>query len=255
MGGGKSLMAGEPAEYRTLLESLRDNGSSPLTKYRRLHIGDRSLSAFLKYELLTTFLGPVPGALGLGLRKLFYGALFGACGKGTVIGARTTLRCADRIRLGKDNFIEDGVVLDAKGDQSRIEFGTGVLAGRGCVFSCASSAIHIGDDVTFGPYCVVRAFRSTVRIGSHVTVGAHGAVVSGTPGYARFDLPIKAQLGTAEGITIGDDVWIGIGARLIDGVTIGSGAIVGAGAVVTRDVPDFEIVAGVPARRIGSRKG
>jgi acetyltransferase-like isoleucine patch superfamily enzyme len=49
-------------------------------------------------------------------------------------------------------------------------------------------------------------------------------------------------------------VWIGIGARITDGVGIGSGSVIGAGAVVTRDVPDFSIAAGVPARVIGNRK-
>lgn len=52
---------------------------------------------------------------------------------------------------------------------------------------------------------------------------------------------------------IGDDVWIGHRAIIIAGVSIGRGAIVGAGAVVTKDIPAYDIVGGVPARRIGTR--
>ena len=54
-------------------------------------------------------------------------------------------------------------------------------------------------------------------------------------------------------IVLEDDVWLGVNAVVMDGVTIGQGAIVGAGAVVTHDVPPFTIVGGVPARIIGRR--
>ena len=68
--------------------------------------------------------------------------------------------------------------------------------------------------------------------------------------HARLDRPIHEQGLSSKGIRIGDDVWIGSGALLLDGVSVGSHCIVAAGAVVTRDVPDWAVVAGNPARVI-----
>ena len=65
---------------------------------------------------------------------------------------------------------------------------------------------------------------------------------------------IKNQpLQTKGGIVIDDDVWLGCGAIVLDGVRIGKGAVIGAGAVVTKDVPDGAIAAGLPARVINMR--
>jgi acetyltransferase-like isoleucine patch superfamily enzyme len=65
---------------------------------------------------------------------------------------------------------------------------------------------------------------------------------------------MKIQIGSTEGITIGDDVWIGVGVRITDGVSVGSGCVIGAGAVVLENIPDYAIAAGVPAKVIGNRK-
>jgi acetyltransferase-like isoleucine patch superfamily enzyme len=66
-------------------------------------------------------------------------------------------------------------------------------------------------------------------------------------------VPIAQQGITRQGIVIGEDVWIGCGARILDGVQIGNGAVIGAGAVVTRSVPDYCIAVGVPAKVVGRR--
>ncbi|UCG22691.1 MAG: acyltransferase [Chloroflexota bacterium] len=246
-------LTGTQATRETLVEALSKGSASSLEKYQELYVGSRSLGSLLKYEFSTLFLSPIPGALGFALRKTLYRTLFATVGRGTAIGPYVTLRCPLRIHLGDDVFIDNNAVLDAKGSESEIRLGNSVLIGKNSILSCASATIDLGNDVSIGPHCTIRAGISPVVIGSYVTIGSHTAVVSGNPGYERSDIPMKRQVGSARGITIGDDVWIGAGVRILDGVTVGRGSVAGAGAVVIEDVPEYAIVAGVPAKVIGSR--
>lgn len=104
-----------------------------------------------------------------------------------------------------------------------------------------------GANVSVHPMCYLDA-SGGLAIGDDVSI-AHGASILTTehdwtvPGVATRDAAVRPAA-----VTIGNDVWIGAGARILAGVTIGDHAIVGAGAVVTRDVPARTIVVGVPAR-------
>lgn len=71
----------------------------------------------------------------------------------------------------------------------------------------------------------------------------------------RTDIPMKGQgVLSPQKVTICDDVWIGARVIILPGVTIGKGSIIGAGAVVTKDVPEYAVMGGVPARVIKFRK-
>jgi acetyltransferase-like isoleucine patch superfamily enzyme len=207
----------------------------------------------IKYELLTTFLSPIPGAMGFFLRKVFYKKLFNQIGSGAILGPNMTLRCPGRISIGNGFTADGNVVLDAKGDGSAIKFGNAVFSGKNTIFSCASAIIKTGDEISIGPHSYIRASRGDVHLGSYITIGAQTVIISGNPGYKNLEIPMMKQDGEAKGITIGDDVWMGVGVRIIDGVKVGSGSIIGAGAVVNKDLPDYAIAAGVPAKVIGSR--
>lgn len=91
-------------------------------------------------------------------------------------------------------------------------------------------------------------------IGSHVMMGPNVTILSGSHNFDRTDIPMALQGAPARRpVTIGDDVWIGTRSIILPGVSIGSHSIIGAGSVVTKDVPDWSIYAGNPARMIGSR--
>jgi len=111
--------------------------------------------------------------------------------------------------------------------------------------------IAIGRNCYIGVGCW---FIGEVEIGDDCRIAPGVRLIGYTHVYADPDRPIREQGKEFEPIRIGNDVWIGCNVVVVKGVTIGEGAVVGAGAVVTKDVPPFAVVGGVPARVIKMRK-
>jgi maltose O-acetyltransferase len=113
-----------------------------------------------------------------------------------------------------------------------------------------------GNKVTFGSGCRINenAHIEKVNIGNDVLIAPNVSILSRMHEFSRTDIPMSLQGYREEKtVTIGNDVWLGRNVVVLPGVTIGNGAIVAAGAVVTKSVPDFAIVAGIPAAIISSR--
>ncbi|MFE7843272.1 acyltransferase [Streptomyces sp. NPDC057474] len=115
---------------------------------------------------------------------------------------------------------------------------------------------YVTGDLTTGTDCTLNPFtvaRGAVSLGTGVRVGAHTSLLGFNHSMAP-DQPIFRQPQSSQGISIGDDVWIGSHVVVVDGVTIGDHCVIGAGAVVTKDVPAWTVAAGNPARRIRDRR-
>lgn len=110
--------------------------------------------------------------------------------------------------------------------------------------------VEIGANCSVNPYACI---SGKVRCGNGVRIASLVSIVGFNHGFDDPHIPINDQPHETLGITIGDDVWIGANAVILDGVTIGRGAVIAAGAVVTRDVPDLAIAAGVPAKVVRRR--
>jgi acetyltransferase-like isoleucine patch superfamily enzyme len=236
-----------------LVEQLGNPYTSPYQQYLRIFVGDDSLTAFIKYEILTSVLGNLGGALGYVLRGKCYPWIFGQVGARTVFGRGLVIRSPKRISLGERVMIDDGVVLDAKGATSSIQLGNQILLGRQSILSCNEAQIRIGDFVSIGPFCFF-ACKSLIEIGSNVSIGSGAQLMAGGHAADDPDVPVIRQARTAKGITIHDGAWIGTGAIILDGVSVGHNSVVGAGAVVNKDVPPWTVVLGNPARVVQKRK-
>jgi len=117
----------------------------------------------------------------------------------------------------------------------------------------------VGDDVSLGLRPTLSAPRSFIRIGNKVMFGPEVSIRGGnhTTSYlGRFMVDVgntEKRPEDDKGVVIEDDVWVGTRAIILHGVTVGRGAIVAAGALVTKSVPPYAIVGGIPAKIIRFR--
>lgn len=246
-----------PDDGPKLQSQLTDPSRSIMRRYADVYVGTPRLLDLIRYEVVTTLFGSMRGAFGLAFRKVFYPGLFKRVGSGTAIGPGLTLRHGGKVELGDRVIIDESCLLEARGaEDSGIVIGDDVIMSRNTALSCKNGHITIGPGVGFGSHCLVHSIGSShVRVGAKVAIGSYCYFVGGGQYHTdRLDIPICEQGQNLQGgIEIGDGSWLGARVTVLDGVTIGRGAIIGAGAVVTRDVPDFGIAVGVPAKVVSIR--
>ena len=234
-------------------EQLFAAGKSARTKYGELVIGRPGIGALLKYELVVTLAQARAGALGLALRKALYPWLLGSCGRNAVFGQNVVLRHPHKIHIGSNVVIDDNCLIDAKGETNRgIRIGDGVFIGRNTILSCKNGDIDLGDGANIGFNCEIFS-ASRVTIGRAVLMAAYGYVIGGDHDFSDPVKAVLAQSRTSAGVVIGDGVWMGAGAKILDGVEIGALAVIGAAAVVRENVPASAIAVGIPARVVATR--
>lgn len=204
-------------------------------------------------------------------------AMIGSFGVGLIRGAMRSwrFRAASGFVL-----IKKGVIFKNAG---YLSVGRNFIAEEGCEINALSRrGVSFGDRVTVGAYALIRPSNyyggpvgeglivgSNSNIGAYSYVGCSGFIEIGSGVmmgprvglfaenhiFDRTDIPMRLQGVDRKFIRIEDDVWLGTNSVILAGVTVGRGAIVSAGSVVTKDVPQYAIVGGVPAKVIRMRKG
>ena len=116
-------------------------------------------------------------------------------------------------------------------------------------------AISIGSRSGIGRSAYISAIAGggEIILGSNIMMAPEVVILTSMHNHADTSIPMNRQGHHLAKVVIEDDVWIGYRAMILPGVTVGKGSIIGAGAVVTKDVPPYSVVGGVPARIIKSR--
>lgn len=176
------------------------------------------------------FLSYLPGVTGTKLRKAYFSKLLRA-GRTITIGAGTRF------------VATDGISLEAE-----------VSFGLDNYLNASGGTIVIGSRTSFNHGVQLNAaVGGKIIIGSNCLVGPNVIFRTASHRYRDKRVLIRDQGHDIGDIVLGNDVWIGAGAILLGGISIGNGAVIGAGSVVTRNIPEFSVAVGVPARVIKER--
>ncbi len=220
----------------------------------------RQASSVWRYALeqsLFLLAGWIPTVAGIGVRAVLYRLILRMDGV-AAIEQGVRIRFADRIRLGRNVYLDQGCYLHAC--PRGIDIGENTYIMHGAVLHVYNfrqlphAFIRIGRDSLIGEFNVLRG-QGGITIGDRVFCAPMVQMLAVNHVYDDPTRPMIEQGITAQGIEVADDVWIGAGAVLTDGVRVGEGAVVAAGAVVTKDVAPHTVVGGVPARVISHIDG
>lgn len=165
------------------------------------------------------------------LRSFKFGMKLASVGKGVFFDKNVEImRYPQNVSLRDHVVIKEGARICACNATALISIGKNTTVGYH-TFIFASESIMVGDD------CLIAPFVYLVDSDHQIEKGIN----------------INTQPNQTKPISIGNDVWIGTGAKILKGVTIGDGAIIAAGALVKEDVAPNTIVGGIPSKKLGER--
>jgi acetyltransferase-like isoleucine patch superfamily enzyme len=162
------------------------------------------------------------------------------------------LRLRGRLKLDGFAFIGPGCRLEV-GRNAVIELGRWSWLGHGCKIRCHEGRVALGAKSVMGQECTISAYQH-VSIGRECVIADRVMLIDFDHGVVEVDRPIRLQGIYKRDVRVGNNVWIGYGACILRGVTIGDNAIIGTNSVVTKAVPSNAVAAGAPARVLRMRE-
>jgi len=175
-----------------------------------------------------------------------------------LIGKGVSIRYAGYLEAGADFIVEDYAEINCLSKQKMI-VGNRVSIGKFAIIRPSNiyggeigEGLKIGDNSNIGPYSYIGC-SGYIEIGNNVMISPRVSIYAENHVFNRTDITIKEQGVEKQFVKIEDDCWIASNSIILAGVTIGKGSVIAAGSIVTKDVPPYSVVAGVPAQIIKQR--
>jgi acetyltransferase-like isoleucine patch superfamily enzyme len=162
------------------------------------------------------------------------------------------LRWRGRLQTDGLCFIGPGVTFEI-GRNARVHLGRWSWIGHGCKVRVHEGELHVGAKTVFGQECTISAFQH-ISIGRECIVADRVMMIDFDHGMVEVERPIREQGIYKRNVRIGHNCWIGYGACILRGVTVGDNAVIGTSSVVTADIPANGVVGGIPAKLIRMRE-
>ena len=158
-----------------------------------------------------------------------------------------------RGRLETDGpcFVGGSVSIEI-GRTAKLSLGRWSWIGQGCKLRVHEGTVSIGAKSVLGQECTISAYQN-VSIGRECIIADRSMLIDFDHGMVEVERPIREQGIYKRDVRVGHNVWLGYGACVLRGVTVGDNSVIGTYAVVNKDVPDNAVVAGIPAQVIRMR--
>lgn len=193
-------------------------------------------------EIFSYFIGKIKAYI---LGKHYFGKPL------SFIGSRVTIFVSkENTNLGKHISIQDNVFIQSNGT---ISLGDSTIIKRDAYLIINTGSLIAGKNCGIGKRSEISVNGGKIKLGDNVRLASNVFITNANHKIEDIHTPIMEQGILTNDVIIEDDVWIGHGAIILPGVVIGRSSVIGAGSVVTKNVPDYSIVAGNPAKVIRKR--
>ena len=193
------------------------------------------------------------------IRGLFHKLFFKHAAGMVLVGKGASIRYSRYLSVGTDFIVEDNAEVNCMTHRGII-VGDRVTIGKHAIIrptniygDAIGEGLKIGNNSSIGPYAYIGC-SGFIEIGDNVMMSPRVSIYAENHLFSDPNLTIKEQGVKREFVKIEDDCWIAANSVILAGVTVGRGSIVSAGSVVTKDVPPYSVVGGVPAKVIKTRK-
>ena len=174
---------------------------------------------------------------------VYYKSLLGYVEGNVQLEPGIELRTPQKIKISQNSLIKRGTILNGHSSSKAfgLVLGHGTYIKEYCYIDSYGGYIDINANCSIGQHCLI-AGQGGISIGEYVMIGAFTYILSSNHVFDTLELPYALQGDRCKGVHIGNNVWIGGGSMILDGVTIGRNSVIAAGTIVTKDVPPNVLV-------------